>query len=309
MKCIICGTNNWKYLFDARDRMFGFPGKFSEHKCTSCGFVRLSPKQTNLQLKKYYPSSDYYSYSGSEQLSFFGKLRRYLVVHYYKPTVVSRLLGVFLKVPAMPKWVENGKILDIGCGSGETLSLLQLAGWDVYGMDIDEKAIQVAKKRGIKNVLVGPYERLLDYKDNYFDVIRLYHVIEHIDDPENCFRLAYKKLKKGGQIIVGTPNVSSTIAHLAKQYWYNLDCPRHLYLFSPETLSLMASKSNFIHRKITFTSAGGIIGSIQYYIRERFRLRHLDLINRPWLVMLVYPVEKILDMFRTGDVIVLAGEK
>ena len=309
MKCIICGTNNWKYLFDAHDRMFGFPGKFSEHKCRSCGFVRLLPKLTNIQLKKYYPSSDYYSYNNNAQLSFFGKLRNYLVVHYYKPNPVSLLLGLFLKVPAMPKPVQNGKILDIGCGSGETLSLLQTAGWEVYGIDIDKKAIQTAKDRGIRNVVVGPYERLLDYKDNYFDVIRLYHVIEHIDDPGNCFRLAYKKLKKGGQIIVGTPNESSIVANLTKQYWYNLDCPRHLYLFSPSTLESIASKNLFRDCMIKFASAGGIIGSIQYLLRERLNAPQLDLINKPWLVMLVYPIEKILDFFKTGDVIVLTGNK
>lgn len=308
MKCIICNSSDWRYLFDTRDRMFQLSGKFSVYKCERCGFVRLAPKPTNSQLKKYYPTSDYYSYSGSDKLSFFGRLRKYLVLHYYRPDFLSRFIGLFLHVPAMPVFVNQGKILDIGCGSGETLALLQESGWNGYGMDIDTKAIDIAKKRGIKNVIVGPYEKLSVYKDNYFDAIRMYHVIEHIDDPINCMRLAYKKLKKGGEIIIGTPNISSFIACYMKQYWYNLDSPRHLYLFSPYTLSRLAQMNDFKDCKISFSSAGGIVGSIQYLIREYTSLR-VDLINKPLLVLMLYPLEKILDFFKKGDVIVLSAKK
>ena len=175
-------------------------------------------------------------------------------------------------------------------------------------MDIDTKAIDIAKKRGIKNVIVGPYEKLSVYKDNYFDAIRMYHVIEHIDDPNNCMRMAYKKLKKGGELIIGTPNVSSSIAGIMKQYWYNLDSPRHLYLFSPHTLQRIAKTNGFKDCTISFSSAGGIVGSIQYLIHEYTSVR-IDLVNKPYLILLVYPFEKILDLFRKGDVIVLSAKK
>ncbi len=308
MKCIICTSTDWKYLFDSRDRMFDMGGKFSMFKCLSCGFARLSPKPTNKQLKKYYPSSNYYSYGENENLSFFGKLRRYLVLHYYHPDLVSRIISLFLHVPAMPSFIAHGKIMDIGCGSGETLLLLKESGWDVFGMDIDTNAIKVAKKRGLKNVHIGTYESLNEYKDNYFDAIRMYHVIEHIDDPINCMRLAYKKLKKGGEIIIGTPNISSFIASLMKQYWYNLDSPRHLYLFSPYTLTRIAQVSEFKDCRIRFSSAGGIIGSIQYLIRE-YTSSHIDLVNRPLLILMLYPFEKLLDFFKKGDVIILSAKK
>lgn len=308
MKCIICGNNAWKYLFDARDRMFGIAGKFLEYQCKNCGFVRIDPQPSQKELQKYYPSTRYYSYSAATKRSFFGSLRSYLVTHSYRPTFFSRILELFVRVPALPKLVRKGKILDIGCGSGDTLVLLQSVGWECYGLDIDTYAIGAAHARGIKNASLGSYEKMKKFPDNFFDVIRLYHVIEHLPDPSDCLKLARKKLKPGGEIILGTPNVWSLIARIAKQYWYNLDCPRHLYLFTPQTLQKLLQKNNFSVQNVSFCSAGGLIGSIQYTIEEKLA-SDIDLINRPVLVMVFYPLEWILDKLALGDVFVVRATK
>lgn len=265
--------------------MLGIAGEFNEYTCTSCGLVRLHPVPRDL--KKYYPSRNYYSYSANKNVSFFGRLRAFLIVH-----------ELFFMVPAMPKRGTRGKILDLGCGSGDTLGQLKSIGWDVYGLDLDSAAIRVARERGLKNVALGSHRDMKKYRDNFFDVIRLYHVIEHIDNSPEFFQLAYDKLKPGGELILGTPNSASLIARLAKQYWYNLDAPRHLYLFSPKNLTKLALKAKFKNPKINFSSAGGWVGSIQYFF-------HMDLINRPWLIMLFYPFEWILDRLRLGDVFIL----
>ena len=181
---------------------------------------------------------------------FFGELRSFLISH--------RLFGL---VPAMPSQ-KVGRILDIGCGSGDTLALLKSVGWDVYGLDIDAAAIRAAHKRGLKNVSLGTYENLKKHPDNFFEAIRLYHVIEHLNDPNNCLRLAYKKLKPGGELIIGTPNVGSLVARIFRRYWYNLDCPRYLHLFTPKTLRTLARKNKFYRHETTFVSAGGWVGSI-----------------------------------------------
>lgn len=277
--------------------MFGIPGRFEEHKCTNCGFVRLYPKLSKAELTKYYPPARYYSYGAATAPSFFGKLRTFFIAHEF-----------FQLVPAMPQRGGRGKILDIGCGSGETLAQLKSIGWDVYGLDVDAEAIQVAHKRGLKNVSLGSYEDMQKYPDNFFDAIRFYHVIEHLDDPRVCLRLAYKKLKPGGEIIIGTPNMDGLIAKIARQYWYNLDCPRHLYLFTPKTLGSLVEKNGFSIGQVTFSSAGGWIGSLQYSIEELLS-KDINFINRPWLVILFYPFEWILDRMGLGDVFVLRAQK
>lgn len=308
MKCIVCANTRWKYLFDASDRMFGIPGKFSEYRCSTCSLVRVYPKLSNAKLKKYYPSTNYYSYRGGKKQGTFANLRAYLISHMYAPTVLSRIIGLFISVPAMPSSATPGRVLDIGCGSGETLSLLKSIGWDVYGMDIDPKAIEIAHANSVENARVGTYEQLSRYKNNYFDAIRLYHVIEHLDDPANCMRLAYKKLKPGGELIIGTPNGSSILARIGKQYWYNLDCPRHLYVFNPPTLTSLAKNCGFTQCAVRHMSIGGIVGTLQYFLRDRMRYTR-DLISNVWIILFFYPIEKLLDMLGSGDIILFSAKK
>ncbi len=297
MKCIVCRGSFWTYLFPARDRMFGIPGAFKEYCCKQCGLVRLYPYPSSRELTKYYPSARYYSYSSSAKPTFFGRLRAFFIAREF-----------FWLVPAMPQRGVRGKILDIGCGSGETLSQLTSIGWDAYGMDVDNQAIKIAHTRGLKNVSLGSYIDMRKYPDNFFDAIRLYHVIEHLDNPQYCIRLAYKKLKKGGELIMGTPNAKSLLAKIAGRYWMNLDAPRHLYLFTPETISVLLKRSGFGKIRASFYSVAGWAGSLQYWMAEALG-RNVDLINRTWLILLFYPFEWILDRIGLGDVFLVRAEK
>ncbi len=257
------------------------------------------------QVAPYYPPKKYYAYDSKGNGSFFAKLRTYLVRASNHPTPVSKILAMLLpNVPALPHLITDGKILDVGCGVGDTLMLLKEFGWETFGMDIDEAAVGVAKKRGVDHVRVGFYQDISSYPDNYFDAVRLYHVIEHLDDPMRCLRLIKKKLKKGGQLIIGTPNVESFLAHIFGTYWYNLDAPRHLVLFSPLTLQQAVVRSGFSVSHVEFCSAGGLLGSIQYILREKFGIRS-NLIHTQWLVLLFYPFEWLIDRMNKGDVFVL----
>jgi 2-polyprenyl-3-methyl-5-hydroxy-6-metoxy-1,4-benzoquinol methylase len=287
--------------------MLRLPGVFEEYQCLHCGLIRLAPRLTQKQLKRYYPSTNYYSYKANQKPGFFWRIRTYLISHLYRPTFLSRLLSIVIQVPAMPS-MAPGKILDVGCGSGDTLSQLKAVGWDTYGMDIDKRAIEIAHKRGLANVTFGGYKDIKKYKNNSFDAIRLYHVIEHLDKPQDFFALAYQKLKPGGELILGTPNGDSVVAKIAKSYWYNLDCPRHLFIFSPHTLTKLAKAHGFKKPSIEFCSAGGWVGSIQHKVRE-WNGSAINLVDRGWLILLFYPLEWILDRCKMGDIFVLRLRK
>lgn len=303
--CIICGHSKSIPLYVTRDRMFDFSGKFFLKKCAECSLAFLDPQPSQSKIKKYYPSKVYYAYNRSSKKGFFEMLREYLVNHYYSPDLLSRLITTFIKdVPAMPSYVKKGKILDVGCGTGDTLILLKKLGWDIYGIDMDKNAISIGKKRGLKNLKLGTFKDLDKYPDNFFDAIRLYHVIEHLDDPALCLRLIRKKLKRNGELIIGTPNMDSIISKLFKSHWYNLDSPRHFYLFSPVTLGRLVEKERFIIKKIEFFSAGGIAGSIQYQLADVFG-RKIDLIHSLPVVLLFYPCEWVLDKLFLGDIFTL----
>ncbi len=307
MKCPVCFSTTWENLFPSKDRLYYFPGLFHTICCNRCGIWSLDPFLDEREVRKYYPKT-YYSYQKNTKPGIFWRLRSYMIKTSISMKLVHRCLRSIIKIPAIPSYVEYGKILDIGCGSGDTLFQLKNIGWDVYGLDIDKSAIQVARKRGLKKVTFGSYKTMGLYQDNYFDVIRLYHVIEHLDNPDALLVLAYQKLKKGGELIIGTPNAKSFAAKIFKQYWYNLDCPRHLYVFNPKQLISLLKRTGFTNIKISFFSAGGILGSIQYFLHDTLRI-NIDLINRPMLLFLLYPLERILDIFGMGDVFVISAKK
>ncbi|MDO8658555.1 MAG: class I SAM-dependent methyltransferase [Candidatus Levybacteria bacterium] len=309
IKCDLCSKSNFKFLYKSYDRMFQNSGEFQVKKCINCGLFFLDPKPSELELKKYYPSKKYYSYSSFNNKNFFGRLREYLVSHYYNPTLLSNLISIITRrVPAIPAYKKDGKVLDIGCGAGDTLFLLKKLGWEAYGLEIDKNAILAALKNGLENVKEGGYKAVDKYKDNFFDAVRLYHVIEHIDDPRACLKEIYKKLKKNGELIIGTPNIKSLNSFFFRSYWYNLDSPRHLYIFNPKTLERLLREEGYKIKKTEYCSAGGLIGSIQYFLRYKYNIK-TDLLSKLWLVMLFYPVDWISDKTKLGDVFVVTATK
>lgn len=302
--CILCGSSDFKFRFFSKDRMFDLPGEFIVKKCNKCSLVFLDPQPSQNLLKKHYPSFNYYSYERRKMRGLFEILREYLFKHYYSPNILSFLISTIIQnVPAIPSYVKSGRVLDIGSGDGDTLFTLKELGWDTYGLDIDPRAVETANKRGIKTKL-GTFEELSKYPDNYFDAIRLYHVIEHLDDPSFCLSLIRKKLKKTGELLIGTPNIDSLVSKLFKSYWYNLDTPRHLFLFTPSTLKKLLNKNNFVIKKIEFCSAGGIAGTLQYLIGDLLK-KKINLILNVKFVLLFYPLEWFLNRLGVGDVFVV----
>lgn len=307
--CIVCGSKKFTFLHKTLDRMLGLSGEFFLKKCDECSLAFLDPQPSGISLKKYYPSKKYYAYNKDDTRSIFEILKEYLVKNYYSPTFLSKIVTLLIKnAPAIPSYCQGGKILDLGCGTGVTLVLLKKLGWDVYGMDMDKNAILTARNRELNNLTLGTYKDLDKYQDNYFDAIRLYHVIEHLDNPSLCLSLIRKKLKNGGELIMGTPNMGSLVSKIFKSYWYNLDSPRHLFIFSPCTLKKLVEKNGFSVKKIEFCSAGGVVGSVQYFINDIFD-KKIDLIHKFPVIILFYPFEWILDKFHQGDVFTIRAYK
>jgi len=293
--------------------MFGKKGKFILCECSKCKLAFLNPQPTAQQLKNYYGGNKYYAYQpGSKNI--YSTIRTYLLKHYYNPTLLSRLIVLFLRnVPAIPEnHVTDGKIMDIGCGSGETLQLVKGLGWDVYGIELNSHAVSVAIKNNLENVKFGTYECLRSYKNNFFDAIRLYHVLEHIDDPNLCLKLIHQKLKKDGELIIGLPNYDSFNRRVFRSYWLNLDSPRHLYLFSVNTLKKLLEKESFIVNKINYHSVYGVTGSIRNILEDKFGKSNKLLksfIFGMVITILCYPLERLLDVLHQGDIIIVRASK
>lgn len=280
--------------------MFDIPGSFVYKQCVSCGLVFLDPQPNAKTLRKHYPSQHYFAYNKGEKGGIIGSVREYVVKHAYKPTLLSRVLASLLNTSfAIPVYRKGGKILDVGCATGDMLVLLKNLGWDVYGIDIDKRGLQAAKARGLKNLRIGTYKDVDAYPDNYFDCIRLYHVIEHIDNPSLCLKILYKKLKPKGELFLTTPNFNSPIQKVFGTYSFALDAPRHLYLFTPQTLARVAKQYNFIVTSVTYDSALAFGGSLQYLANDIFKRKGKFFVS--FLVALIfYPFEWLLDKMSWG---------
>jgi SAM-dependent methyltransferase len=144
----------------------------------------------------------------------------------------------------VPRRRAGGRVLDIGCGSGGYLAILAELGWKCSGVETGAKSRAYAQTVLGLDVREGPLEAC-GFPDASFDVVTLWHVIEHLPDPRATLREIRRVLKPDGLLLLRTPNVESWEASLFRGNWYGLDAPRHLYLFSPATLELLLRQCGF----------------------------------------------------------------
>jgi 2-polyprenyl-3-methyl-5-hydroxy-6-metoxy-1,4-benzoquinol methylase len=221
--CNLCGTDNADVLFDGIDRLHGFEGQFTYVKCKQCGLVYMNPQLTVEELKNFYPD-DYAPHSINNKQ------------HKSKLPLPNKILQ---------KITDQTKVLDVGCGNGGFLARLKkITNCKIFGLDISENAVKAARKLYNIDIFCGT---IFDapYQNESFDIITAHHYIEHVNDPLSVLKKMYTLLKPNGQLILKTPNIDSFNARIFKDKWYPLDCPRHLFLFSPQTLAKMLKKTGF----------------------------------------------------------------
>lgn len=166
-------------------------------------------------LPRYYDSPDYISHTDSKR-SLFEKIYQ---------IVKNRALKNKLKL--INSEAEKGHVLDIGAGTGDFLSLLKTNGWHITGIEPNDKAKKIAISKGI--TFASSTEKLQTHS---FDVITMWHVLEHVPDVQNQISELKRIVKPGGTIFVAVPNFNSFDAHYYGNFWAAYDVPRHLWHFS-----------------------------------------------------------------------------
>lgn len=154
-------------------------------------------------------------------------------------------------VKTLKKYKKNGKLFDIGCSYGFYSKVFKDHRYNVTGIDISEKAIKYAKKYFKLNLITGNFEKYKS-RNNYYDVITMFDIIEHFQNPQQIIRKVHQLLKDKGIVIIQTPNIDSLIEKLCRTKWFWLLVPQHLFLFNKPSLSRILTENGF---KILNTSS------------------------------------------------------
>lgn len=139
------------------------------------------------------------------------------------------------------------RLLDVGCGNGEFLSNAMACGWQVLGLEPDPKAAAAAQQRGVP-VHIGGLASL-DSETEVFDVITMSHVVEHLHDPIQALHDCRRLLRPGGSLWLETPNIDSLGHRVFGRSWRGVEAPRHLVLFSPQSLQRALDLAGFVSLK------------------------------------------------------------
>ncbi len=173
------------------------------------------PKPSLEKLPSYYESDDYISHTDGKR-SLFEK-----VYHLVKNVALKN------KLKLINAQTEKGTILDIGAGTGDFLIAANKDGWETTGIEPNEKAKAIAVKKGVSFA-----DHLSDLKDHSFDVITMWHVLEHVPNLDDYLSELKRLIKPSGTIVVAVPNFKSFDANYYGRFWAAYDVPRHIWHFS-----------------------------------------------------------------------------
>lgn len=240
-QCVICNGMAHPNICLYDDR-YGYPGLFQMVECCDCGHrmldVDFSAKEITTLYSEYYPRSTF-------ALKNFRPARG---AHGFNAWLSGIKRCAYLWVP------ENVRVLDIGCGFGESLAYHKARGCDVYGVEADENILRVAETFGF-NAHAGVFDPDR-YAPDFFDYITLDQVIEHMAFPVETLCGIARVLKPGGKVILSTPNASGWGAKLFGRRWINWHAPYHLQHFSFQSMQIAAEKAGLKMERIrTLTSS------------------------------------------------------
>jgi 2-polyprenyl-3-methyl-5-hydroxy-6-metoxy-1,4-benzoquinol methylase len=229
------------------------PGEWSYWRCSKCAGLYLNPRPKEAFIHKAYDI--YYTHvSGSETMlrSLKDAIRNECYSHWLDidlqprlnlPQLLAKGLDFLREKVQIPfglshlATLRKGKLLDVGCGSGNLLNQAKQMGWDVMGLEIDHKAVARARSQGLK-IIEGDYRNLVDL-EKQFDCIVCSHVIEHVYDAKSLIQLLLNGLKEGGVLLLSCPNSTSRLADHFGRCWRGLEAPRHIAIPSESQLKKM----------------------------------------------------------------------
>jgi len=235
--CPLCRSESLEeYLLTADHFLSG--ENFSLVKCPACGLVITQDHPNELEAGHYYESEGYISHNDEARgfaASVYRIARKFMLRRKY--AMICQAAGI-----------KIGKLLDIGSGTGHFLSVMNQKGWTVTGIEVNEKAREYSRQKFGLEVFGGMENTVRDRGP--FDIITLWHVLEHFQDPFSYMTEISRLLAKDGMLLIALPNCSSSDALHYGEFWAAWDVPRHLWHFTPDVFKIFAEKNGFNLRSV-----------------------------------------------------------
>ena len=207
---------------------------FDLFRCEDCGFLLTQNPPVEAEIGRYYESPDYISHTDTHK----GLMNQ--VYHWVR----KYMLGRKARLVKRRSGIKQGKLLDIGTGTGYFSYTMKERGWKVSAIEKSPQARAFAKEHFLLDV-DGP-EALSAYSEKSFDVVTLWHVMEHLEHLNETWETLAKILKDQGTLIVAVPNPTSFDAEKYREMWAAYDVPRHLWHFSPSVMQQLGMKHGFV---------------------------------------------------------------
>ncbi len=221
VKCPFCKSENTMSYLELKD-YFLSQEDFEIVKCNNCKLLFTSPRPDKSVIGNYYKSEDYLSHN---------EHKKGVVACIYNQV---KKINVKTKFKIATQGFSKPHLLDFGCGIGDFLHHAQQNGCDITGCDMSEEARKLASQK-LKKTIATP-EEIFALPYPAFDVITMWHVLEHIDDLRFLTEQLYRLSKDNGRLVIAVPNYMSYDAQYYKDKWAAYDVPRHLNHFHNESL-------------------------------------------------------------------------
>ncbi len=287
VKCNLCDSYNSEIVLLTKDYVYNkIPGIYAISHCLNCNSFFSNPRLKSEILEYYYSKTTIYRNYILEQdyvkkrKNFF--LSKEILNDFYGyPFLDKNLLRKFKLFPSflrgrkrqkrtlfIPPYIKNGRVLDIGCSSGNYLNVLKKLGWTVKGIDLNIKAVIYAVnvlKLEVENISIEDF-----HTDLLFDIIYLNMVLEHVSSPKETLIKCYSILKSNGKLVLRIPDFNGLEVRIYKKFAYTLQLPSHLHHFTTQSIKkyLEMAKFNLV-RIIHGNSDRDLVAPLIFMLQEQ----------------------------------------
>lgn len=318
VNCDYCGSNKYNSVLTSIDYYNNIPGEFQIVRCKDCNLIYTNPRPKEEIIDKFYPDSAGYFQPKAQDFSIIAKtivdiierIKQIVLKVYYNYSNKTHFLLKIIYFPALifsynrikisgiPKYIKNGKLLDIGCSYGLFMYEMKNLGWNVKGIETNQAAVDYGN-----NELELDIEKISidDFKiSEKYDVVTLRMVLEHVFHPMDTLRKIKDFIKDDGTLIFSVPNFNGLDVRIFKRYCYTLHLPAHLTHFTKASIKKYLESLDYKDIRIFYQYTDrDFYESLKYLQNEKksYAWIYKLLSFKPIRKLIIKPIIRVISLF------------